>query len=105
MLLRELRQHPDVHTAQLNHAIQRRGWTDDPWVTAQWHHVQDSDIDLDSDSAWAISTGETNPLGHQPVVAIIEGFDPDHPELEDNVAVNAEDIPNNLIDDDENGYG
>lgn len=104
LLLRELQQHPYVHTAQLNHVIQRRGWTDDPWVTAQWHHVQDSDIDLDSDSAWAISTGGTNPLGHQPVVAIIEGFDPDHPELEDNVAVNAEDIPNNLIDDDENGY-
>lgn len=102
--LQDIRQDRQVIAAQLNHPLQRRGWPNDPEVTAQWHHVQSSDVDLDSDSAWVLSTGSHNPLGHRPVIAIIEGFDPDHPEFEDNVILNAADIPNNLLDDDGNGY-
>lgn len=102
--LRALREDPDIALAQLNHAVERRGWPNDPHVTAQWHHTQASDRDLDSDSAWAMSTGGVNPLGHRPVIAIIEGFDPDHPEFEDQVVLNDDEVPNNLIDDDANGY-
>jgi len=95
---------PRVQTFQRNHQIQKRGWPSDPEVTAQWHHYHPNGKDLDSDSVWPISKGGLNALGFQPVVAIIEGFDPDHPDLEGNTFFNTAEIPNNLLDDDGNGY-
>lgn len=103
-LLHQLQRTPGIRSAQFNHVIQRRGWPNDPLVTAQWHHVQNNDVDLDSDSAWSISTGGVNPLGHHPVIAIIEGFDADHPEFSGQIELNEDEVPNNLIDDDGNGY-
>lgn len=89
---------------QRNHRVHRRGWPNDPLVTSQWHHDHPNGKDLASDSAWAISTGGVNPLGFKPVIAIIEGFDPDHPDLAPNTRYNPGEIDNNLVDDDGNGY-
>ena len=95
---------PRVVSAQQNHQLNRRGWPNDPLVTHQWHHLQSDDKDLESEAAWSISKGGLNPLGFQPVVAIIEGFDAAHPELSGNTFVNTHDIPGNQMDDDNNGY-
>lgn len=49
--------------------------------------------------AWELATGEGQ------VIAIIDtGVDWDHPDLDDNIWENPNEIPNNGIDDDNNGY-
>lgn len=103
-MLDALRKDDRVVLAQANHEVERRGWPNDPAVTAQWHHQHPNGKDLDSEGVWPITKGGTNPLGFQPVIAIIEGFDPDHPDLTENTLLNTAEIPNNQVDDDGNGY-
>ena len=56
--------------------------------------------DIGAYSAWDLSTGSRNV-----VVAVIDnGFDSNHPDLKENVWKNPKEIPNNNIDDDNNGY-
>ena len=55
--------------------------------------------------AWDESTGGLNVLGDTLVVAIIDnGFDIEHPDLQTNVWKNHSEIPNDGIDNDNNGY-
>jgi len=58
------------------------------------------DYDIDAVEAWDIETG--NP---DIIIAIIDsGIDYNHPDLADNMWINDDEIPNNDIDDDGNGY-
>ncbi len=60
----------------------------------------DSDADIDAPEAWGVTTG-----GAETVVAVIDsGVDISHPELKNNVWTNTDEVPNNRIDDDKNGY-
>ncbi len=79
---------------------------DDPLVPDQWalENTGQSggvvDADIDADAAWAYTQGQPDV-----VIAIIDtGIDLDHPDLIDQLWVNALEIPNNNIDDDANGY-
>ena len=55
---------------------------------------------INAPAAWDIVTGDTNQI-----IAIIDtGVDWDHPDLDDNIWINYEEIPENGIDDDNNGY-
>jgi len=55
--------------------------------------------------AWEYTTGGVTSHGHDIVVAVLDkGFYINNPELKDNLFVNAAEIPNNGIDDDQNGY-
>lgn len=66
----------------------------DPYF-AQW-----SFEDTGVYNAWDYTTGSKDV-----VVAIIDnGFDTFHPDLRDNLWINKDEIPNNLIDDDHNGF-
>jgi uncharacterized repeat protein (TIGR01451 family) len=57
------------------------------------------DADIDAPEAWDISTRSDI------IVAVIDsGVDYIHPDLADNIWVNTNEIPNNGIDDDNNGY-
>ncbi len=67
---------------------------DDPQVR-QWGYKQTQVYE-----AWDISTGSDDVI-----VAIIDnGFDHLHPDLKDNTWTNTDEIPDNNIDDDNNGY-
>ena len=61
------------------------------------------DADVDAPEAWEITTGGISSHGDTLVVAVIdEGFNLSHPDI--NWRRNTQEIPQNGIDDDENGY-
>ena len=106
MLLRALNDLPFVEAAQLNHYVEERATPNDPQFGSQWHHIDASDNDIDSDLAWDITTGGTTANGDRIVVAVLEGggSNYNHVDLIDNHWVNSEEIPGNGIDDDNNGF-
>ena len=98
-ILRAARRHPDVALAQHNHRLQPRNIPDDTQYGEQWHHQN-----IDSESAWAISTGGLTADGDTIVVCIIENADLPHEDLIGNAWFNHQEIPDNGVDDDDNGY-
>jgi subtilisin family serine protease len=59
-----------------------------------------SDCDIDAIEAWDIEKGNSDVI-----IAIIDsGIDYNHPDLSENVWINEDEIPDNDIDDDQNGY-
>jgi len=91
----ELRRDPDVEYAQPNYIYERCGDPNDPEFADQYAHQL-----IQMSEAWDISTGS-----HDIVVAVLDtGVDVNHPDLKDNIWVNKGEIPNNEIDDDNNGY-
>ena len=95
-----------VNIAQFNHEVQNRALPNDPSIGSQWHHVDGSDNDIDSDLAWDITTGGQTSNGDEIVVCVIEGggANYNHPDLIANHWTNTAEIDNNGIDDDGNGY-
>ncbi len=57
------------------------------------------------DEAWNFTTGGLSPSGHEIVVAVVDdGFDINHEDINGSIWVNKAEIPDNQIDDDDNGY-
>ena len=99
-MLRLVKQHPAVQLAQFNHFVEKRETVpNDPSYGQQWHHQN-----IDSELAWDITTGGETIFGDEIVVCVIEGGNLNHPDLDGNRWVNENEIPDNGIDDDNNGY-
>jgi subtilisin family serine protease len=115
-VLQQLRQHPDVVYAQLDHKVTQRGpieqdspmeGPNDPNFDDQWSMVlTDGNYGIDALNAWStFGIGGKDIDNNDLVVAVVDGgMEVNHPDLVDNIWINQGEIPNNNIDDDNNGY-
>lgn len=103
---------PEVALAQHDHHLSLRAtFPDGPLFPAQWQWHNDgvngavADADVDAPEAWEISSGGVTPDGDTIFVAVIDdGVRLRHPDLAPNLWRNHGGIPNNQVDDDNNGY-
>jgi subtilisin family serine protease len=110
--LNEVKFHPAVNQAQLNHHIYYRSTVpNDPQFNQQWQYVNTGQgsgtagADIDADLAWDITTGGISAFGDTIVVCVVDdGLSGTHPDFAGNKWFNYAEIPNNNIDDDGNGY-
>lgn len=91
----------DLDQSQGNIQLPNDFYFDRSWGlnnTGQFEGTIDADIDLPE--AWELGTGSK-----EVVVAVVDtGIDFFHPDIQDNVWINSNEIPGNGLDDDENGY-
>ena len=104
----EIQNFPFIIYAQKNHITSNRLIPNDTEFENMWHLNNtgqsggSEDADIDAPEAWDISTGSSN---QEIVIGIVDsGFEWEHQDLIDNIWINLNEIPNNGIDDDENGY-
>lgn len=110
--LNKIKKHPSVLNAQFNHFITIRSTIpNDPEFPNQWQHLNNgtngalSDSDIDTDLAWDIATGGVTSNGDTIVICVIDaGIDHDHEDLLGNIWINQNEIADNGIDDDNNGF-
>lgn len=100
-----------VQKVQYNHKISDRIVPNDNKFSTQWSLVNTGqtggveNADIDADLAWDLTTGGLTKDGDTIVICVIDnGIDFDHEDLQSNLWVNYREIPNNGIDDDNNGY-
>lgn len=110
-LLAEMKTNHAVNGAQMNYEVKFRAIPNDPLYTTQWQYANDgsdygvADADIDAPEAWDITTGGTTVTGEEIVIAIVDGgVDLNHPDLRNNIWTNTQEIPDNGIDDDNNGF-
>lgn len=104
--LASYRDDPNVLYAEPNYYVHVAATPDDSRFDEMWGlentgqtgGTQDADIDMSQ--AWDVTTGSSDV-----VVAVIDtGIDYNHPDLAQNIWVNDNEIPNDGIDNDNNGY-
>lgn len=94
-LLNFYNSNPTVEYAEPNYIYQTVGDPTDPYYPQQMYLSL-----IKANQAWNITTGSP-----AVTIAIIDtGVDINHPDLKENIWINAKEIPGNGIDDDENGY-
>ncbi|MEM7511106.1 MAG: S8 family serine peptidase, partial [Bacteroidota bacterium] len=102
-----------VYLAQFNHYVNKREsqqvFPNDSEFLGQWALNNNGqtggteDADIDAPEAWERTTGGNAATGDRIVVAVVDdGFHVDHPDIQ--YWQNVDEIPDNGIDDDENGY-
>lgn len=112
VFLEKIKRHTSVLNAQFNHFTSLRSTIpNDPDFPNQWQYLNDgtngaiADADIDADLAWDIATGGVTANGDTIVVCVIDaGIDHDHEDLVGNIWMNKAEIPDNGIDDDNNGF-
>ncbi len=105
-MLYSTKKNTNVKLAQTNKILEERVIPNDPFFSQQWHHANGNDRDIDSPEAWDITTGGLTTTGDEIVVCVVEnnGSNWQQADIVDNHWVNNNEIPDNGIDDDENGY-
>jgi subtilisin family serine protease len=109
--LKFIRRQPLIKNAQFDFWLENRTQPNDPFYFFQYflkNYGQTGGtpgVDLDAEIAWQTTTGGVTSNGDTVVVCIIdEGFEITHEDLYGNLWINHDEIPDNGIDDDENGY-
>lgn len=95
-----LQNNPNVESWAYNYHVQKREEPNDEYFALQWG------LDLISaKDAWEVTTGGFDKLGNEIVIAVLdESYDLSHDELEGRIFLNENEIPDDGIDNDNNGY-
>ncbi len=108
--IKAIDQSPFVVVSQSNKKAKYR-YPNDPLFTQQWSLFNKGDLnggfdaDIDILEVWQTTTGGLTNSGDTIVVAVLDsGINLDHPDLQGNIWTNKHEIPNNGLDDDDNGY-
>ena len=120
--IKKLKESESIFYAQPNHYVQLReavnsnefniqdllrGIPNDPQMNQMWNLI-DSSLGtggISANLAWNTSVGGKDKGGNDIVVPVVDGgVDMTHPDLKQNAWVNKNEIPNNGIDDDGNGF-
>lgn len=105
--IRELKRNKEIIGISKNRQIMPRVTPNDPFFNNQWQYLNTETVgnDLDILRAWDITTGGLTPTGDTIVICVIDdGVNGNHEDLKGNIWINHLEIPNNGIDDDQNGY-
>ena len=104
------RSDPDVLYVEPNYRYRLQAVPNDPRIDhlwglrnyGQWINGSNGtpDADVDAKRAWDLETGSR----HIVVAVVDSGVDLDHPDLTANLWTNPDEIPENGLDDDDNGY-
>ncbi|MFV2055673.1 MAG: S8 family serine peptidase [Thiohalomonadales bacterium] len=102
---RQLEIDPNVEYVETDQTLFLRRIPNDPQFSSLWGLensaiVGNNDIDINAEQAWDITTGSQSI-----VIAVLDtGVAYTHEDIRDNMWRNPNEIPNNNIDDDKNGY-
>lgn len=99
-LQQSLKNEQGIEKVQSNHILKQRTTPDDPKY-AQWHWNLEL---LGLPEAWEYSKGGLAGADTMVVAVIDGGFDLEHEDLKENVWLNHQEIPNDSLDNDQNGY-
>lgn len=88
-----------IHQLHTDSPVEYRREPNDPEFDLQRHLKL-----IDADRAWDFTTGGMTINGHEIVVAVLDDGFSEHEDLSENLWINEGEIPNNEIDDDNNGY-
>ena len=104
--LADLRNDPNVLYAEPDYIARTSRTPNDPLFNAQWALKNDGSMggvpgaDISATEAWSLTTGN-----NEVIIAVIDtGVDYTHLDLADNMWINEDEIPDNGVDDDKNGY-
>jgi len=105
-VVKEYNEDINVEYAEPNYICYLNNIPNDPLFGQQWGLYNTGqtggvvDVDIDAPEAWDIETGSSNVT----IAVIDSGVDYMHPDLFDNIWLNDNEIPDNFIDDDGNGF-
>jgi subtilisin family serine protease len=96
-----IQQMEGVEAVQFNHRATPRKTPNDASFSSQWDMRK-----IEAEQVWNFTTGGATANGDSIVVAVVEvsGFNVNHPDIKTNLFRNRNEIPNDGIDNDGNGY-
>lgn len=99
-ILQELKNDNEVLHVQANYLAEPRTTPNDGLFSDQWYLTS-----VQAEEAWNITTGGNDINGREIVLAVLDnGFDVDHQDLAPNLWLNTDEIPDDGIDNDGNGF-